>query len=111
MSQVITEIVEGWTAALQYRLLSSSDPIDLTNYTVIPICEDKRGSVVSTSSDYTEDSTTGGEVSYLPGSTGTFKASLSPYTLQFQLVDASDKDLYVPSQEPIIIKVRPIGAL
>jgi len=111
MSQTITQIIEGWSNPLQYRLESNGSAYDLSGMTVVPHCENKYGTVVSSSSELTTDSSTGGLVSWNPASTDTIKAAHGPYLLQFLVYDGQDDLGIFPSGEPIQLRVRPLGNL
>jgi hypothetical protein len=106
---VLTEVVEGWSGALPFRLDADGVPVDLTGLTVHVVLKTSDGTVVrDTTAGLTVTSATGGLVSYAPAtSSGSlFTAAGTPYYLRFRVTDALQKVVYFPNADEDVIKVN-----
>ncbi len=101
------EIVEGWTGRLDWQLLVCSTSQSVENITVSSWLYDRNEAKVTTSTGSINVVTTScGVVGFLCCTSCQFRASLSPYTLRFHLLDAAGKVVFFPSDDPIQIQVR-----
>jgi hypothetical protein len=104
MAQITVNIVEGWTGALDFSLLSDGAPQSLTGLTVTGQAVNRLREVVDLSSDVTVLSATAGTVRLLPDTTD-FLAAQSPYELRFRATDATSI-VFFPSEEAVSVIVR-----
>ena len=103
MSQTTVDIVEGWNAALDFRLVSDGSPQDLSGLTVKGQCYDRLGNQVDLISDISITSATQGRVRLVPD-TQDFLITGSPYELRFY--STANGFEFWPSAEHIQILVR-----
>lgn len=104
MSQVTVDLVEGWSGAVDFRLLADGSSQNLAGLTVTGQGYDRLGVPVTLTGDVSISSATSGLVRLLPD-TDDFTANRSPYELRFKATDGSGI-VFFPSAEPIIICVR-----
>lgn len=104
MSQVTVDIVEGWSGAIDFRLLADGSAQNLSGFTVTGQGYNRLGSPVTLTGDVVTSSATGGLVRLTPD-TEDFTADGSPYELRFKATDGAGI-IFFPSAEPIIICVR-----
>lgn len=93
------ELVEGWTAAIEFHLKTAGSAQDLTGATVVLSLFDREGVQVCTTGAVTLTSSTGGKLTYTP-STCDLNADRSPYSARFKVTDAGSKVSFFPSAEP-----------
>jgi hypothetical protein len=99
---LLTEVVEGWTGALPFRLNADGDPVNLTGTTVSIILKDCEGAVIKDStSGVAVTSSTGGLVAYTPSSSE-FVATRSPYKVRFQVATTSARVFFPNGDEDLI---------
>lgn len=108
----VTDIVEGWTGALPFRLDADGDPVDLTGMTVqILVADCHRRSVLDTTAGLTDTGdTTGGIVAYAPSSSSgasRLVTGVSPYRVRFRVTDALGKVVFFPNGEEYLLRVNP----
>lgn len=102
----LTDVVEGWTGALPFRLDADGEAVDLTGMTISIVLKDADGTVINdTTNGVTVTSATGGAVSYAPSSSE-FVARKTPYKLRFRVVDAFLKVVYFPNEDEDLITVH-----
>lgn len=104
MAQRKIGIVEGWTGAIDFRLLADGTAQNLTGMTVAAVAYDRSRNTVTLTGDCTVQSSTGGLVRLTPDS-GDFLESGSPYDLRFKVTDGG-LDVFFPNEEPISVTVR-----
>lgn len=104
MSQVTVDLVEGWSGAVDFRLLAGGSSQNLAGFTVTGQGYNRLGVAVDLSSDVVISSATSGLVRLTPD-TEDFTADKSPYELRFKATDGSGI-VFFPSAEPIVIVVR-----
>ena len=69
MSEPLTQVVEGWTGALPFRLEADGVPVDITGLTVSLWMKDCHGTQIhSSTAGITLTASTNGEVSFAPSS-------------------------------------------
>lgn len=106
-ADVLTEVVEGWTGALPFRLDADGTAVDLTGLTVGIILKDNAGNtIVDSTAGVSVTSSTGGTVSYTPASSSAFVAGRSPYRIRFT-VYTSSAAVFFPNDEADLIEVFP----
>jgi len=108
----LTDLVEGWTGALPFRLDADDDPVDLTGMTVqIVVADCHRRAVLDTTEGITSTgNTTGGVVAYAPSSSSgssRFVTTRSPYRIRFRVTDALGKVVFFPNGDEYLLKVNP----
>lgn len=103
MSQTTVDIVEGWNAAVDFRLVSDGSPQDLTGLTVKGQGYDRLGNAVDLTGDISVTGATSGRVRLVPD-TQDFLISGSPYELRFYAT-ANGFEFW-PSAEHVHIVVR-----
>lgn len=109
MREALTEVVEGWTQALPFRLDADGVPVDLTGMTVAIVLKNAQGTTINAStSGITVTSATGGVVEYLPSTSGDFYAAGTPYRVRFKVTDALSKTVYFPNVDPDLLKVNEV---
>lgn len=103
------DLVEGWTAPVDYQLLAAGVAISFSGMTSTQIAMEllDRNDVASTSTGPLSilDST-GGTVRFLPTSTMDFQERLSPYYLRFLVIDGTGRITYFPNADPEVLTVR-----
>ena len=102
----ITEVTEGWTNRLTFQLWSqspsASTPSEFvgTGFTVSGLyVRGKDGNLVTTSGNFGWVTAAAGTVYYDPDAAD-LDASLSPYTVHFEVTDGSGKIVFFPSGKP-----------
>lgn len=102
------DVVEGWTARLDFQLLSCALPFALTTAdTIAPLVTDRDGTVIATASgQVTVITGSSGEVGWNPATTNTLQSSAEPYYVRFEVKDNLGKYAYFPMAEPFTIGVR-----
>jgi len=99
----LTEIVEGWTAPMDYDLKVDGSAVDLTGMTVtLELCT-FTGSTVTLGGSVALQIATGGRVRYSPA-TGDFLEG--DYRARWKAVDGASKVAYFPSGEADSWRVR-----
>lgn len=106
MAQLKVGIVETWTAPLDFQLLSDGSPQDLTGMTVSGVARNRYEQFVTLAGDVTVLDATDGQVRLIPDS-GDFAKEDQPYELRFEVVDGASERAFWPSEEAILINVRP----
>ena len=113
------ELIEGWSEAVDYKLLADSVAVDLTGYsggqatstalsTVFPELHTRN--VRSTSTGLLSIvSATCGIVRFTPGSCTDLAPSPSPYSFRVGMRSAGGKLVYFPNGEPEQWIVRSLG--
>jgi hypothetical protein len=107
---LLVTIVEGWTDELgPFTLRKNGQPINLTDITVTLRLRPVQGTVYSdTVGDVrveADQTTKPGQVYFKPDAND-FSARKSPYSVRWQLVDASNNTRYIPnSKAPDTIEV------
>lgn len=104
MAQRTVGIVEGWTGAMDFRLLAGGSAHNLMGQTVSAVGYNRLKQTVVLTGDVSIINTTGGTVRLTPD-TGDFLEEQSPYELRFKVTDGGE-DVFFPSEEPISVKVR-----
>ena len=106
MSEPLTQVVEGWTGALPFRLEADGTPVDLTGLTVSLWMKNCYGTQIhSSTSGITVTSSETGVVSFAPTSSQ-FVAANTPYKLRFRVVDTLSKVVYFPNEDEDVIEVN-----
>lgn len=108
MRHALTEVVEGWTAALPFTLKGDGDPVDLTGLTVAVLLKDARGVYLrnDTTAGVSVTNATGGEIEYTPASSSEFVARWTPYKIRFRVSDGSSDRVFFPNEDEDVIKVN-----
>lgn len=107
----LMSVVEGWSGALPFTLLSDGTPVDLTGLKVAVVLKSADGlTVKDTTAGITVTSATGGQVEYLPSTSSgdLFLAAQTPYKVRFRVTDAVPKSVYFPNDEEELIEVNPV---
>lgn len=95
MAQYLLTVPEGTTSGLQFQLLQSGIPINLTGATVILLLTGSDGIDVNSPSVAVTD-TVNGKVTYTPQVTD-LSAMRSPYSARFKIVASGGSVQYCPS--------------
>lgn len=92
------DIVEGWTAAIELRLLSEGAPENLTGMSVALVLRDVIGNraIYTTSAGAEATCSTGGLVAYTPGSTH-LVSTAGPYQARVRVTDGAGKVVFFPN--------------
>ncbi len=98
------EIVEGWTAPIDYQLLDGAAPVDLTGATVVLSVLDRTGSPMSVSGSLSIVDAVQGKVRFTP-SAGAITAVNSPWQVRFK-VTLGNAVSYYPGGIPEIWIIR-----
>ena len=93
------DLVEGWTARLEWQLKKDSVVMNLTGLSACALIKDERGNdITTTCADGTVVITAScGHVGIWPTSTGMFSATASPYKLRFKITDMMNGVVFFPS--------------
>jgi hypothetical protein len=103
VSQVTIDLVEGWSAPLDFLLTVDGAPSDLTGLTLRGQAFNRLKNAVVLTSNVVTASATGGKVRLTPD-TSDFLMAGSPYELRFYATQNGNE--YWPSQEAIQVLVR-----
>ena len=107
----LTEIVEGWTGALPFRLDADDVPVDLTGMTIkIVVADCHRRVVLDTTAGLTDTgATTGGIVAFAPSSSSAslLVTTYSPYRVRFRVTDSVGKVVFFPNGTEYLLQVHP----
>lgn len=106
MAQLKVGIVEGWTAPMDFQLLNDGLAQDLSSMTVTAQARTRAREFIDLTGDCTVVTATEGKVRLTPD-TGDFMEAQSPYELRFRVRDSSTQDAYFPSDEAVLVLVRP----
>lgn len=104
MAQEIVEIVEGWSARLDFCLKENGEAKDLSAFTMTAEAVDRNKRPVTLTGNLGTLTATAGTVRLIPD-TGDFPAAGSPYELRFRATAGSEV-AYYPSGEPVAVEVR-----
>lgn len=91
------DIVEGTTAPIDFQLLESGAPIDLTFITPSLLLEDCTGTVVTSPGVVSVQDATLGKVRLVPTDTTVFDGTKGPYSARWKLIDGTGKISFVPT--------------
>ena len=100
------DIVEGWTGPIDFQLKEDDVAANLTGDTVIAQAVTRRRVTSVLTGDLSILAATDGKVRLTPD-TGDFLAAQSPYELRFKRTLAGGGDVWYPSGEAVLLKVRP----
>lgn len=106
MAQLKVGIVEGWSAPMDFQLMSDGVVQDLSGMSVEGVARNRYEQSVNLTGDVTILDATDGQVRLIPD-TGDFASTDSPYELRFKITDGASQIAYWPSDEAILIQVRP----
>lgn len=106
MGQLKVGIVNGWSAPLDFQLLSDGAPFNLTSLTVTATARNRYAQDVTLTGNLSVIDATDGELRLIPDATD-FLATDSPYELRFKVRDSSTQDAFWPNEEPVLLIVRP----
>ncbi len=96
---ITVELTEGWTAAIDMQLVTSSGAFDVTGGTVDLVLRDKDGQQVTTSSNVQIFTASQGVIRFNPDA-GDLQARRAPYSARYRVTDAVSKVAYFPSGKP-----------
>jgi hypothetical protein len=103
---VLTEVVEGWSAALPFVLKADGTAVDLSGLTVTGEIHDRFRVAVLTSDTVSVTSSTGGYVAWTPNSSD-LSAARSPYSVRFKVADPTSAVVYFANGQSDTLVVYP----
>jgi hypothetical protein len=89
-------LVEGWTAPIDYTLKADGVAVNVTGCTVVLKLRDRHGTAIALAGTLAVVSASAGHVAYSPGAAELLFAS-SPYSARFQVTDSGGKIAYFPN--------------